>query len=245
MRRGGSVVLLAALAVAGLAAGIFVSGSGASSKASGATSHSKATVHVTVAATESKCTLSRRSVPTGTVIFAVTNKGKISHAFKIAGKKTPLLSSGHSATLRVTFSKKGRYPYLCTGFGQASAGMKGVFSVVAPAPTPTTTTTPATTAATSTGPVGAANTTVTVEIFDSGFVLSPATMPSGMVTFVITNHCQAPPNNCSFDLEGIKVGTQLNPGQSETWTVALPAGTYRYHCDLAPDFMKGSFTVTP
>ena len=110
MRRGGSAVLLAALAVAGLAAAIFVPGGGASSKASHATSHSKATTHVTVAATDFKFTLSKRNVPTGTVIFTVTNKGKISHDFKIAGKKTPLLSPGHSATLRVTFSKKGGTP---------------------------------------------------------------------------------------------------------------------------------------
>ena len=110
MRRGGSVVLLAVLAVAGLAAGILVPGGGASSKASHATSHSKATTHVTVTATDSKFTLSRRSVPMGTVIFTVTNKGKVSHDFKIAGKKTPLLAPGRSATLRVTFSRRAGTP---------------------------------------------------------------------------------------------------------------------------------------
>ena len=136
MRRGGSVVLLAVMAVAGLAAGIFVPGGGASSKASHATSHSKATTRVTVTATDSKFTLSKRSAPMGTVIFTVTNKGKVSHDFKIAGKKTPLLAPGRSATLRVTFSKKGRYPYLSTVSGQASHGMKGVFSVVAARLTP-------------------------------------------------------------------------------------------------------------
>jgi uncharacterized cupredoxin-like copper-binding protein len=236
MRRRGSVVLLAALAVAGLAAGIFVPGGGTSSTASHATSR------VTVAATQFKCTLSKRSVPTGTVIFTVTNKGKISHGFKIAGKKTRLLSSGHSATLRVTFSKKGRYPYLCTVFGRVSAGMKGVLSVVAPTPTPTTTTAPA---PSTTGPVGTANTTVTVEMHNQvvpgSFALSQRTMPSGLVTFVITSKCDG---ECSFDLEGIKAGAILDPGQSETWTVALPPGTYRFHCDVFP-LMWGSLTVTP
>jgi uncharacterized cupredoxin-like copper-binding protein len=249
MRRGGSLVVLAALAVVGLAAGIFVAGGGASSKTSHATSHSKATTHVTVTATEFKFRLSKRSVPIGTVVFTVTNKGKISHDFKIAGKKTPLLSPGHSARLRVTFSTKGRYPYLSTVSGQAAAGMKGVFSVVgaAPAPTPTvaptTTTTPYTPP---TGPVGTANTTVTVEMFDSGplaftFQLSPTTIPSGMVTFVIMSKCL---DSCSFDLEGIKAGRTLNPGESETWTVALPPGSYHVHCDVFPGMM-GSFTVTP
>ena len=250
MRRGGSLVLVAVMAVAGLAAGIFAAGGGASSKASRATSHSTATTQVTVTATDSRFRLSKRSVPIGTVVFTVTNKGKISHDFKIAGKKTPLLSPRDSARLRVTFSTKGRYPYRSTVSGQAAHGMKGVFSVVAappttaPAPAPTTTTTPYTPP---TGPVGTANTTVTVEPFDTGpraftFVLSQTTIPSGMVTFVIVNKCEGP---CSFDLEGIKAGRTLNPGESETWTVALPPGNYRFHCDLDPEGMTGSFTVTP
>jgi plastocyanin len=235
MRRGGSVDLLAALAVAGLAAGTFVPGGGASSKGSHATAHSTATTRVTVTATDSKFTLSKRSAPTGTVIFAVTNKGKISHDFKIAGKKTPLLSPRHAATLRVTFSKTGRYPYLSTVSGQASHGMKGVFSVVpAPPYTPPT------------GTVGTANTTVTVTLLDEpqgSIVLSQRTMPSGMVTFVITDRCIG--SFCSFNLEGIKAGAHLdNVGESETWTVALPPGIYRYHCDASPTLMKGSFTVT-
>ena len=253
MRRGAHVVLFAALAVAGLAAGIFVPGGGASSKASHAASPSKATTHVTVTATDSKFRLSKRSAPTGTVIFTVTNKGKISHDFKIAGKKTPLLARGHSATLRVTFSKKGRYSYRSTVSGQAAAGMKGVFSIVTPTPTPTpipttTTTAPTTTApyAPPTGPVGTANTTVTVKLVDNTLapghiVLSPTTVPSGMVTFVITSMCR---DSCNFDLVGVKAGAILNPGQSETWTVPLPPGIYRCHNDMFID-MKGSFTVTP
>jgi plastocyanin len=64
-----------------------------------------------------------------------------------------------------------------------------------------------------------------------------------MVTFVITNNCTV---RCSFDLQGIKAGAILtNKGQSETWTVALAPGIYRYHSDIDPSRMKGSFTVTP
>jgi len=241
MGRGGSVLLVPALVVAGLA-GIFVAGGGASSKAA-------ATTRVTVVATDFKFTLSNRSVPAGAVIFTVTNKGKISHDFKIAGKKTPLLAPGRSATLRVTFSKTGRYPYLSTVSGQAPHGMKGVFSVVAAvAPTPTTTTTTTPPYAPPTGPVGTADTTVTVGLFGGEqflpvwIALSQTTIPSGMVTFVITNNCTV---RCSFDLEGIKAGAILDKrGQSETWMVALAPGKYHYHCDVFPP-MKGSFTVTP
>jgi uncharacterized cupredoxin-like copper-binding protein len=242
MRRGGSLVVLAALGVAGLAAGIFVAGGGASSEGSHATAHSTATTHVTVTATDSKFKLSRRSAPKGTVIFTVTNKGKVSHDFKIAGKKTRLLAPRRSATLRVAFSKRGRYPYRSTVSGQAAAGLKGVFSVVArPTPPPTTTTTATTTTATTTG---TANTTVTVEMEDNPrpqFVLSQATIPSGMVTFVITSRCDG---GCSFHLEGIRAGTIMYTGQSETWTVALPPGSYHFHCDVFPS-MSGSLTVTP
>ena len=247
MRRGGSIIVVAAMAAA-LAAGIVVPGGGASSKMSRTRSNAKATTHVTVTATDIKFTLSKRSAPTGTVIFTVTNKGKFSHDFKIAGKKTPLLSPRHAAPLRVTFSKTGRYPYLATVSGQASHGMKGVFSVVAGvAPTPTPTTTPP--YAPPTGPVGTANTTVTVGLFGgeqwlpTWIVLSQTTIPSGMVTFVITSDCTG---RCSFDLQGIKAGAILtNKGQSETWTVPLAPGIYRYHSDIDPSRMKGSFTVTP
>jgi len=67
-------------------------------------------------------------------------------------------------------------------------------------------------------------------------------MPSGMVTFVITSKCSM--GGCSFDLEGIKAGRILFAGEAETWTVPLPPGTYRFHCDVFPP-MKGTFTVTP
>ncbi len=241
MSRGASAALLGALFLVGTSAGIFVAGGTASSEGSHATSRSAATTRVTVTATDSKFRLSRRSAPTGRVIFTVTNKGKVSHDFKIAGKKTPLLTPGHSATLRATFSKKGRYPYLSTVSGQAAAGMKGIFVVVAPTP-PTTSTTTSTASTTTT--VGNANTTVTVEMTDSSlpgnFKLSQTTIPSGTVTFVITNKCQ---DLCSFDLEGIKAGAILKPGESETWTVALAPGIYHFHCDELPA-MRGTLFVT-
>jgi uncharacterized cupredoxin-like copper-binding protein len=93
----------------------------ATAKTSGAT--------VTVKATSSlKFILSTKSAKAGVVTFKVKNTGAIPHDFKIAGKKTPLLGGGKSATLKVTL-KKGKYAYLCTVPGHAAAGMKGVFIV--------------------------------------------------------------------------------------------------------------------
>lgn len=254
MHRGGNLTLFAGLALAGLVEGVFVASGGASGAASRPTGHSTVTTYVTVVATDSKFTLSRRAAPKGTVIFTVTNRGKVSHDFKIAGKRTPLLLPRRSARLVVTFSKKGRFLYRSTISGQALHGMKGVFTVgaaVAPNPTPPRTTTappPTTTASppTTTATVGTANTTVTVGLFensnDAGYiVLSQTTIPSGMVTFVINNKCLG---QCSFDLVGIKAGRVMSPGESETWTVPLPPGNYQFHCDILPS-MKGTFTVTP
>jgi uncharacterized cupredoxin-like copper-binding protein len=93
-----------------------------------ARTQSRASTTVKVTATEYKFTLSPKSAPHGLVIFKVTNKGKIAHDFKIAGKKTPLLKAGKSATLKVTL-KKGSYKYLCTVVFHASYGMKGTLKV--------------------------------------------------------------------------------------------------------------------
>ncbi|HEX6489993.1 MAG TPA: plastocyanin/azurin family copper-binding protein [Gaiellaceae bacterium] len=89
---------------------------------------SQASTTVRVTAKEFKFTLSRKSAPHGVVIFKVTNKGKIKHDFKIAGKKTPLIAAGKSATLKVTL-KKGSYKYICTVPTHAALGMKGTFKV--------------------------------------------------------------------------------------------------------------------
>jgi uncharacterized cupredoxin-like copper-binding protein len=82
---------------------------------------------VKVGAKEFKFTLSRKSAPHGKVTFKVTNKGHIKHDFKIAGKKTKMLSPGKSASLTVTLAKGKKYKYICTVPGHAAAGMKGTF----------------------------------------------------------------------------------------------------------------------
>jgi nitrite reductase (NO-forming) len=239
-----------AIAAAGLAVGFAKAGT-AHPQAASSRQAANAVTHVTVAASEFKFVFSKRSIPAaGTVIFTVVNKGKISHNFKIGGKTTPNLLPGKSATLTVKFTKKGHYPYLCTIPGHAAAGMKGVFAVatkaVAPPPssTPSTTTTQPTTT-TSTVPVGTAQTTVTVNMVEYAFQLSQSTIPSGQITFVINNKGNEVHN---FAILGNKAGAQIAPGTSETWTVALPPGTYNYQCDVpfhAERGMTGQFTVTP
>lgn len=120
-RKGSVLVVLVALVA--LAAAVSALGGAAQQSAT-------TTVAVTLGKpSEFKLTLSKKSILKGTAVFKVANKGMISHDFKIAGKRTPTLTMGKTATLRVVFKKAGRYPYLCTLPGHAAAGMKGVLVV--------------------------------------------------------------------------------------------------------------------
>ena len=86
-----------------------------------------ATVKVT--AKDLSFTLSTKTAKRGVVVFKVTNAGALQHDFQIKGRTTKMLSHGQSTTLRLTFLKKGSYPYKCTVPGHAAAGMKGVFVI--------------------------------------------------------------------------------------------------------------------
>jgi uncharacterized cupredoxin-like copper-binding protein len=119
-RKGSTLVVL--IAVVSLIAAVSAFGGKSSTDAT--------TVAVTAGKpTEFRFTLSKRTVAKGITTFKVTNKGAIKHDFKIAGKKTVALATGKTATLRVTFTKAGRYAYLCTLPGHAVAGMKGTLTV--------------------------------------------------------------------------------------------------------------------
>ena len=94
-----------------------------------APTRSTATTTVSVVMTDFKFALSKKTVPKGTVVFKLVNKGKLDHDLKIAGKRSPVIKPGKSATFRVVIAKAGRYPYICTIAGHAAAGMKGVLVV--------------------------------------------------------------------------------------------------------------------
>jgi uncharacterized cupredoxin-like copper-binding protein len=118
-RKGSALVVLIAL----------VSLVAAMSAFGGASSTDATTLTVTLGKpSELKITISKKTIAKGLTTFKVTNKGKLSHDFKIAGRKTRMLSTGKSATLRTTL-KKGKYAFLCTVPGHAAAGMKGVLTV--------------------------------------------------------------------------------------------------------------------
>jgi mono/diheme cytochrome c family protein len=131
--------------------------------------------------------LSKSSLITvGKVTFKVTNKGALSHDFKICtalvksaaknscvGKVTPMIKPGKSATLTVTL-KKGQYEYLCTVAGHAAAGMKGLLGIgvkvkaVASTTTTTKTTTTTTTTTKRTTTTGSTTTASGPPVFPAG-----------------------------------------------------------------------------
>lgn len=80
--------------------------------------------------------LSRRVVPSGLVVFDVTNDGRLRHRFKLClpagtqgdycrGAETPWLSPGRSSRLAIPLVEGGTYRYECAVPGHTDAGMRG------------------------------------------------------------------------------------------------------------------------
>jgi plastocyanin len=133
-----AVVILLCLAVAGTAVAGFSFAGVVSPQAT------RVTTNVTVHGGEYYFNLSQNSAPVGTVVFTFVNDGDVGHDFQIAGKSTPVIAHGETATLTVDFTKPGTYPYLCSVGEHAIYGMQGVFTVTGTAVTTTATTTTAT-----------------------------------------------------------------------------------------------------
>jgi plastocyanin len=93
------------------------------------TQRSALVTKIKVTAKDFKFVLSKKTAKRGVVVFTVTNLGPVKHDFHIKGRTTRKLSHGQSAVLRVTFLRKGSYPYKCTVDHHADLGMKGVFTI--------------------------------------------------------------------------------------------------------------------
>jgi uncharacterized cupredoxin-like copper-binding protein len=118
-----SMLTLAAVAITALAVVQFASARTAPQ------AHASATT-ISVSGKEFSFKLSSKSIARpGKVTFNFKNAGHILHDFRINGHGTPMIKPGKTAKLTVSFSKKGKYPYLCTVPGHAAAGMRGVFTV--------------------------------------------------------------------------------------------------------------------
>lgn len=88
-----------------------------------------ASATVKVTAVDFHFTLSTTSAKPGSLTFKITNKGKVSHDFRIDGTTSKMIAPGKSTSITVAFKKAGSYPYLCTVPGHAALGMKGNFKI--------------------------------------------------------------------------------------------------------------------
>lgn len=123
-------IMIGATIVSVFAASVVALGTPAQAPASAHSTHRAALVtKIKVTAKDIKFKLSAKTAKRGIVVFKVTNLGALKHDFSIKGRTTKKLSHGQSATLRVTFLRKGHYPYKCTVDSHAEAGMKGVFTI--------------------------------------------------------------------------------------------------------------------
>jgi uncharacterized cupredoxin-like copper-binding protein len=174
-----------------------------------------------------------------------------------------MLATGQTATLTVTLKAHGKYEFLCTVPGHAGAGMKGLLGVgvkvTAPAsanasatgPSSSTSGSSSSSSSSSTGPpcTSPKSTTVSVNEFDFGITLSPASpWPCGSITFNITNTGNV---NHDFTIQGLPGGaghgSLIDPGQRTTMTVTIGPGSYYYQCDFdehAEQGMEGYLTVS-
>ena len=84
---------------------------------------------IRVSTHNSRYVLSARTAPRGVVIFKISNPASQPHDFSIRGRTSQLLRTGQSTTLRVTFLRKGRYPYKDTFDHHAQFGCRGVLTI--------------------------------------------------------------------------------------------------------------------
>jgi plastocyanin len=87
---------------------------------------------ITVKALDFRFVVSKLTIPVGTVVtFKYTNAGQVVHDFDLTTqkRKTPLLASKKTSVLKVTFSKKGRFKFICSVPRHAQLGMQGYITV--------------------------------------------------------------------------------------------------------------------
>jgi uncharacterized cupredoxin-like copper-binding protein len=113
--------------VAALALGVLLTVAAAVATSPAPAATQVKTTNVTVVMREYSFTLSKNVVPRGRVVFTVVNKGDLGHDFVIGAlkKKTPVMQPGARRKLIVTFTKKGRFLYICAVGEHAFHGMKG------------------------------------------------------------------------------------------------------------------------
>ena len=121
MRRRTSLALFVALALVIIASGAATMGRSAN----------RSTTRVTITGGEYYFKLSKAKVPRGAVYVTFVNAGSESHDLKFTGRQpmTGVLGPGVRQTIKLVFSRRGRYAFLCTVGEHALMGMTGTLVV--------------------------------------------------------------------------------------------------------------------
>jgi hypothetical protein len=152
-------------------------------------------------------------VPTGPVVFEVANRSSKPRDFRIAGRKTPEISAGRTATLTVNLAASGSRTF-SSAEGRRSPRLTGLLDVFAPCTSP-------------------AASTVNVQLAQDrgGLTISQAALPCGTVTFVVTNAGTLTDSLQIFSQAPAVAGStpELQPGQTARVTLRFPAKGLVYY----------------
>ncbi len=86
---------------------------------------------ISVKITTRVCKLSRKRVTAGKLVFALTNRSKVVHSLRLAGRRSRNVKPRRKQTFKVTINRPGRYPYLCKpGRGRVTKAKRGTLVVV-------------------------------------------------------------------------------------------------------------------
>ncbi len=189
------------------------------------------TTDVTVHMTEYSFSLSTNTVPVGTVVFSLINDGKTPHNFSISGMTSADLAPGATATMTVTFTQSGPYPYLCTLVGHAAAGMQGTLTVTGTTPPP--------------------KPTATIKVSEKEWKITLKTPAGKLVKSVKHGLIRFKVANVGRLGHNFVIAKHQTPvlarGKSATINVALKKGKYKFLCSVtghAALGMKGTLLVT-
>ena len=117
--------------VAVLSAAAVLAGSQAITARTNAARVATTTTVVRVIMTEYHFAVSKKTVPVGTVVFTLVNKGTLPHNMAFTGpvlyKRAPLVDPGSTYRFKVVFKKAGSYRFLCTP--HFKLGMSGTIRI--------------------------------------------------------------------------------------------------------------------
>jgi hypothetical protein len=157
--------------------------------------------------TNAGVTVAPAAVSAGPVTVKVINRSAAARDFRIGGKRTAALRTGHSTFLNVVLAA-GNQPYTSTALGRGSQ-LSGILNVFQPC----------------TNPVA---TTVHVQAAQGagGLTVSQTSIPCGTVTFIVSNTGTMVDQLQIFELNQSSAQAStgvLSAGQTQTLTIEFPA----------------------